>query len=78
MNRVTTIDWGNIKLKDFDCGRDLPNLTVQSLLNTLNALYDYVSEGNADVHTCRIGSVALAKLTDEQIAIATNKGWTVS
>ena len=74
---VTTIDWGNIKLKDFDCGQDLPNLTVQSLLNTLNALYDYVSEGNADVHTCRIGSVALAKLTDEQIAIATNKGWTL-
>ena len=78
---LENIEWGrNIKI-DIDnlwqVGRH-NKLTVQSLLNLFNALYDYASEGNTDTHTCVIGSANLAKLSDEQITIATNKGWTVS
>ena len=53
------------------------NHSVNSLVGLFNALYDFASEGNTGTHTCDIGSTNLAKLTDEQIAIATNKGWTV-
>ena len=45
-------------------------LTVTSLLSLLNALCE-----NAQGLTCKIGTKNLAKLTDEQKAIATNKGW---
>ena len=44
-------------------------LTVTSLLSLLNALADGANK------TCKIGTKNLAKLTDEQKAIATNKGW---
>lgn len=58
-----------------------PNLTVESLVNVLNALYDFT--GNGETPTTNEGKLALgatnlAKLTDEQKAIATNKGWTLS
>lgn len=58
-----------------------PNLTVESLVNVLNALYDFT--GNGETPTSNEGKLALgatnlAKLTDEQKAIATNKGWTLS
>ena len=53
-------------------------LTVDGIMNIINNLYDFASEGNTDTHTVQLGSTNLAKLTDEQIAIATNKGWTVS
>lgn len=54
------------------------NWSTNSLVGLFNALYDFASEGNTDTHTLQISSEHLAKLTDEQIAIATNKGWTVS
>ena len=47
-----------------------PKLSVDSLLSLLNALCE-----NAQDLTCKIGSTNLGKLTDEQKAIATNKGW---
>ena len=78
---LENVEWGrNIKI-DIDNYWMISRhnkLTVQSLLNLFNALYDFASEGNTDTHTCVIGSANLAKLTDEQIAIATNKGWTIS
>jgi len=49
-----------------------PKLTVDSLLSLLNALADGVTD-----KTCKIGSTNLAKLTEEQKAIATDKGWTL-
>ena len=49
------------------------SLTTQSILNVLNALATV-----SDTKQLIIGSANLAKLTDEQIAIATNKGWTVN
>lgn len=54
------------------------NHSVDSLVGLFNALYDFASNGDTGTHTIEIGSKNLAKLTDEQIAIATNKGWTVS
>ncbi len=54
-----------------------PNLTHDSLMNVINDLYDIASAG---VQTQRLllGVINKAKLTAEEIAIATNKGWTVS
>ena len=52
-------------------------LTHESLMNVINNLYDIASIG---VKTQRLilGSTNKSKLTAEEIAIATNKGWSVS
>ena len=63
-----------------------PNLTVESLTNIIRDLYDW--EVNPDnlskdeysfngVIRLAFGEVNLNKLTADQIAIATNKGWTL-
>ena len=52
-----------------------PNLTVQSLMNVINNLYDFVGNGSTTTKTLKIGTTNLNKLTDEQKAVATNKGW---
>lgn len=57
------------------------DLTVESLLSVLNGLYDFT--GNQQTPTSyqgklTLGSTNLAKLTDEQKAIATGKGWVLS
>ena len=49
-----------------------PKLSVDSLLSLLNALAEEVTSKK-----CKIGSTNLAKLTDAQKAIATDKGWTL-
>lgn len=55
-----------------------PNLTHQSLLNILNGLYDFTGNGEAGGKTISLGSTNLAKLTDEEKAISTSKGWILS
>ena len=50
------------------------HLTVESLMSIINALKDRTG---MDSSTLTIGSVHLAKLTPEQIKIATDKNWTV-
>lgn len=52
-------------------------LTHDSLMNVLNNLYDIATKG-CNAQQLILGSTNLAKLTAEEIAIATNKGWTVS
>jgi hypothetical protein len=52
-------------------------LTHDSLMNVINNLYDIKSKG-CNVQDLKLGSTNLAKLTEEEIAIATNKGWVVS
>lgn len=52
-------------------------LTHDSLMNIINNLYDIKNKG-CNVQQVVLGSTNLAKLTSEEIAIATNKGWTVS
>ncbi len=54
-----------------------PNLTHDSLMNVINNLYDIKTKG-CNAQQLVLGSTNLAKLTAEEIAIATNKGWTVS
>ena len=52
-------------------------LTHDSLMNVINNLYDIKSKG-CKTQKLVLGSTNIAKLTAEEIAIATNKGWTVS
>ena len=49
-----------------------PNLTVESLMNVINNL------ATVSGKSLSFGSTNLNKLTAEQIAIATNKGWTLT
>ena len=60
----------NIDMRLYDCTA----LTVESILSILNSLPQL--EGHT--RTLFIGSTNIAKLTDEQKAIATNKGWTLN
>ena len=61
------------------------NLTHDSLMNVINKLYDLnLNENLSTDGVCQytqsvvFGSTNLAKLTDEEKAIATSKGWTLS
>ena len=59
------------------------NLTHDSLMSIINNLYDLnltiSATGNKlYTQTLQLGSTNKAKLTEEEILIATNKGWTVS
>lgn len=59
-------------------------LTYESLMNVINKVYDlnlsYDVANGGTLYTQKLilGSTNKAKLTAEEIAIATNKGWTVS
>lgn len=53
-----------------------PKLSHDSLISLINALADY--SGTSTTYTCSIGTTNLAKLTDEEKAIATQKGWTLA
>ena len=57
--------------------KDSPELTHDSLMNVINNLYDIATKG-VKTQQLVLGSDNIAKLTAEEIAIATNKGWTVS
>ena len=52
------------------------NLTAESLMNIINEALD-LSVGGWTC-TLTLGSTNIAKLTEEQIAIATSKGWTIA
>lgn len=52
-------------------------LTHDSLMSVINGLYDIASAG-VQPQRLIMGNTNLAKLTATEIAIATNKGWTVS
>lgn len=53
------------------------SLTHDSLMNVINNLYDIASAG-VPQQTLQLGYRNIGKLTEEEIAIATNKGWQVS
>lgn len=59
-------------------------LTHESLMNVINNLYDLnltydvANGGTLYTQSLVLGSTNLAKLTEEEIAIATNKGWNVT
>ena len=54
-----------------------PNLTTESLMNVINNVYDLTGNGLSG-QTLKFGSTNLNKLTEEQIAVATTKGWTLT
>ena len=51
-----------------------PNLTIESLMNVINNVYDLTANGLSG-QSLKFGSTNLNKLTAEQIAVATAKGW---
>lgn len=53
-------------------------LTHDSLMSTINALYDHATAGTSGTFTLTLGSTNLAKLTDTEKAIATQRGWTLT
>ena len=53
------------------------NLTTESLMNVINNLYDLTANGLSG-ETLKFGTTNLNKLTSDQIAVATNKGWTLT
>ena len=53
-------------------------LTKESLLNIMNDAADVTQSTSGLAHRLTFGSTNLAKLTDEEKAIATNKGWTLA
>ncbi len=63
---------------------DSPELTYESIMSVINNLYDLnlaydVANGNVlYTQSLKLGTANKAKLTAEEIAIATSKGWTVS
>ena len=57
-------------------GSELRNLTKQSILNIFNSVYDIASKG-CNVQQIYVPSTLYNQLTSEEIAIATNKGWSV-
>ena len=52
------------------------NLTYESLMNVINKLYDIATKG-CNPQKLRLPSTAEELLSDEDVAIATNKGWNV-
>ena len=56
----------------------LTQLEHSSLLVIINGLYDYVAAGNTRTRYIKLGATNLAKLSDEEKAIATSKGWTIA
>lgn len=55
----------------------VPNLTYESVMNVINGLYDRAAAGYP-VETLKLHTNHLAMLSDDDIAIATNKGWTLA
>lgn len=53
------------------------NLTHESLMNIINNLYDIKSKG-CNAQKLILGTTNLKKLTSEEIALATSRGWNVS
>lgn len=52
-------------------------ITHDSLMNVINNLYDIATKG-CNAQKLILGSTNLAKLSDEEKAIVTNKGWVLS
>lgn len=56
------------------CGK----LSHDSLLSIINALQDKTGDTSGTTWTVTLGSTNKAKLTEEELQIASNKGWTVN
>lgn len=72
---ITTLAGFNNLRINFDISNCV-NLTAESLMNIINEALDLTTGG----WTCTLtfGATNIEKLTEEQIAIATSKGWTIA
>jgi len=78
-NQSDLVDLGGFKNLKVNLDiQKLPNLTVQSLMNVINNVYDFRANGETTTRTLTLGTTNLNKLTDEQKAVATNKGWSLT
>ena len=66
----------NIDWNDNNGLAKCPNLTVESIINVFENLYDFNGEGTT--RTIQIHTNVYNQLSEEQLAIATNKGWVIS
>lgn len=60
---------------------DSPRLTKESALHCIDNLYDFVANGDAPTNytpTLTLHNDVVSQLTDEEIALATAKGWTIA
>lgn len=65
---------GTLNCNNFDLSK-CTNLTVDSLVNVISVLVDLTGQSSK---TLKLGSTNLAKLSEEQKAVATNKNWVLS
>lgn len=90
LSRADNMFYGCSSLTDFSGLRNVclsldlspcTSLTQTSLLNTINGLYDFTGNGlnpGSSQGTLTLGTTNINKLTDEQKAVATSKGWTLA
>ena len=56
-----------------------PNLTHESIMNVITNLYDFRGNGDTTTtKTLKLNAKSMALLSDDDKAIATNKGWTLT
>lgn len=67
---------GYIKLSNMFNLTNCP-VDYDTLIRIIDALYDY-SDDTENAHNLTLGAINLKKLTDEELAIGQNKGWTIS
>ena len=68
---------GVIGRNGFDV-RHCTKLSHDSLMSIINALKDYREDTSGTTYTIYLGTTNLAKLTDSEKAIATEKGWSLA
>ena len=73
LNKINFYD--NFKVNDLDFTQ-CRTLTHDSLVDMLNKLADVT--GDSTTYTLKLGDFNLGKLTAEEVAIGTNKGWTIA
>ena len=75
--KLTNVNFvGQIKVNGLSVS-DCTKLTRESLLSLIQCLEDKTGDTSGTTWTVTIGSTNKAKLTAEELAVATNKGWTV-
>lgn len=72
---VTNVTFEGVIGQDLDMSYG-SRLTVESMNNIISCLKDYSDTDTT--HTLSLGSTKLAKLTDAEKAVATQKGWTLA
>ena len=70
----------NLKINWTGTGSPATNtqLKKESLLSIIDGLYDFKGNGGSTTRSCQFGSFNLSKLTEDEIALATAKGWTLT